>query len=250
MRLVDLFENKKDFNSWFSGSKIINQDGSPRVMYHGANSRFKNFARDHNGLIFFTTEMDFAQGHIRNGGADSNIKSAYISSKNPWNFRNPRDIKNLINKLESDGILTPDTYDSFFDSDDPRDIDLEEIYEWFESGDWMIIESGRRVIPTIRSLGYDGIWMVEDGVLNLAVFSNNQIWPLSDEEQLSEATVAQLAPQYNLWTAPVKIKQPNYTGYIDVTVTAPDMRRARTLIKSMYGVQEWQIGSTKQVKPK
>jgi hypothetical protein len=51
-----------------------------------------------------------------------------------------------------------------------------------------------------------------------------------------------------LWTAPVQIKQPGYTGRIDVTVTAPNMQLARVLMKAQYGVQDWQIGSTTEVK--
>jgi hypothetical protein len=51
-----------------------------------------------------------------------------------------------------------------------------------------------------------------------------------------------------LWTAPVQIKQPGYTGRIDVTVTAPSMQLARVLMKAQYGVQDWQIGSTTEVK--
>jgi hypothetical protein len=63
-----------------------------------------------------------------------------------------------------------------------------------------------------------------------------------------EITSKKTATQYKLWTAPVSIKQPGYTGRIDVTVTAPTMQTARALIKAQYGVQDWHIGSTKEVK--
>jgi len=56
------------------------------------------------------------------------------------------------------------------------------------------------------------------------------------------------ATQYKLWTAPVSIKQPNYVGRIDVTVTAPNAQQARLLMKSQYGVTDWQIGSVKEVR--
>lgn len=56
------------------------------------------------------------------------------------------------------------------------------------------------------------------------------------------------ATQYKLWSAPVQIRQPNYVGRIEVTVTAPTLRLARELIKSQYGVAEWQVGSVKEVK--
>lgn len=58
----------------------------------------------------------------------------------------------------------------------------------------------------------------------------------------------EIYPKYKLWTAQVKIKQPNYVGYIDVTVTAPDMVTARNLMKAQYGVPDWHVGSVKEIK--
>lgn len=55
-------------------------------------------------------------------------------------------------------------------------------------------------------------------------------------------------PKYKLWTAPVRIQQPNYVGYIDVTVTADNISDARRLMKSQYGVQDWHIGSIRELK--
>ena len=58
----------------------------------------------------------------------------------------------------------------------------------------------------------------------------------------------EIYPKYKLWTAAVKIQQPNYVGYIDVTVTAANATDARRLMKSQYNVEEWHIGSVKEVK--
>jgi hypothetical protein len=55
-------------------------------------------------------------------------------------------------------------------------------------------------------------------------------------------------PKYKLWTASVRIKQPDYTGYIDVTVTAPNMVDARKLMRAQYGVPDWQVGSVRELK--
>jgi hypothetical protein len=55
-------------------------------------------------------------------------------------------------------------------------------------------------------------------------------------------------PKYKLWTAPVRIQQPNYVGYIDVTVTAANATEARKLMRAQYGVEEWHVGSVKEVK--
>ena len=58
----------------------------------------------------------------------------------------------------------------------------------------------------------------------------------------------EIYPKYRLWTAPVRIKQRNYVGYIDVTVTAPNLQDARRLMRSQYGVADWHIGSVREVK--
>jgi hypothetical protein len=58
----------------------------------------------------------------------------------------------------------------------------------------------------------------------------------------------EIYPKYKLWTAPVRIKQPDYTGYIDVTVTAANMTDARKLMRSQYGVPDWHVGSVREVK--
>lgn len=67
-------------------------------------------------------------------------------------------------------------------------------------------------------------------------------------KEIVEAAKPNTAVAAKLWTAPVKITQPNYVGYIDVTVTAPNIQLARVLLKAQYGVPDWQIGSIKEVK--
>jgi hypothetical protein len=58
----------------------------------------------------------------------------------------------------------------------------------------------------------------------------------------------EIYPKYKLWTAPVRIQQPGYVGYIDVTVTAANQQDARRLMRAQYGVEDWHIGSTKELK--
>lgn len=55
-------------------------------------------------------------------------------------------------------------------------------------------------------------------------------------------------PTYKLWSAPVTIRQPNYVGRIEVTVTAANAQDARRLMKAQYGVEDWHIGSVKEIK--
>ena len=67
-------------------------------------------------------------------------------------------------------------------------------------------------------------------------------------QEIVEAKNQNPAINYNLWKAQVQIKQPNYVGRIEVTVTAPNAQEARILMKAQYGVENWQIGSVQQVR--
>jgi hypothetical protein len=65
---------------------------------------------------------------------------------------------------------------------------------------------------------------------------------------ISENKLQNPTTNYKLWSAPVRIKQPNYVGYIEAAVTAPNIQIARAMFKSQFGVQDWDIGSIKEVK--
>lgn len=67
-------------------------------------------------------------------------------------------------------------------------------------------------------------------------------------QEIVEAAKQNTAVAAKLWTAPVLIKQKNYTGRIDVTVTAANAQQARLLMKAQYGVPDWHVGSVKEVK--
>jgi hypothetical protein len=48
-----------------------------------------------------------------------------------------------------------------------------------------------------------------------------------------------------LWTAKVRISQPNYVGYVDVQVWAPNTQIARTILKQQYNIEDHHVGSIK-----
>lgn len=66
--------------------------------------------------------------------------------------------------------------------------------------------------------------------------------------EIFEAAKPNTSVAAKLWSAPVKITQPNYVGYIEVTVTAPNIQLARVLLRAQYGVPDWYIGSIKEVR--
>jgi hypothetical protein len=53
-----------------------------------------------------------------------------------------------------------------------------------------------------------------------------------------------------LWSAKVRVNQPNYVGYVDAQVWAPNAQIARTMFKQQYQIQDHHVGSVKEIKMK
>lgn len=83
----DITQNPK-FISWFKGSKIINSDGSPKIVYHGSNAKFDAFNYKNLGTkgrsegvgFYFTNEKEeaLAYGKV--------LYEVYLSIKKPILF--------------------------------------------------------------------------------------------------------------------------------------------------------------------
>jgi hypothetical protein len=52
---------------------------------------------------------------------------------------------------------------------------------------------------------------------------------------------------YNMWTAKIYVKQPNYVGAMDVTVTAQNQWAARILLRGMYGIKDHDITNIRRL---
>ena len=127
----------QQFKRWFgdwqndpaNASKVVNEDGTPKVVYHGTNEEFtvfdlsksgKNYGETSEGLFFFTNKRsgyqdsasDYAEAAARSGGK-AMVGEYYLDIKNPL-------------RLYSDGYYNPI---SFFDQN------AEEIYEKYLSAD-------------------------------------------------------------------------------------------------------------------
>jgi hypothetical protein len=59
--------------------------------------------------------------------------------------------------------------------------------------------------------------------------------------------VQEVVRPYKMFTARVYVKQPDYVGTMDVTVTAQNQWIARTLLKGMYGVPDHRITNVREL---
>jgi hypothetical protein len=91
------------FKKWFGKSKVVNPDGTPRVMYHGTRSDISEFksayqlAREKDpkygwGLagIYFTPDPSFAnmyaQPNFRKRKEQANVLPVYLKMENPYRY--------------------------------------------------------------------------------------------------------------------------------------------------------------------
>jgi hypothetical protein len=81
------------FKDWFgdwknhpeSASKVVNADGTPKVVYHGTNAEFNTFQQE-NGAYFFSESRDYAESMADERGGNRIIE-AYLKMKNPYTVK-------------------------------------------------------------------------------------------------------------------------------------------------------------------
>lgn len=85
----------QQFKRWFgdwqnhpeNASKVVNEDGTPKVVYHGTNAEFNTFQQE-NGAYFFSESRDYAESMADERGGNRIIE-AYLKMKNPYTVKLP-----------------------------------------------------------------------------------------------------------------------------------------------------------------
>jgi ADP-Ribosyltransferase in polyvalent proteins len=121
--------NSPEFKKWFAGSKVVDSDGKPLVVYHGTGRDFETFRTP----AFFTTDKDAAasyQGAKSPEPKDAHTISAYLSLKNPATVEDfvrlgfdedqiiQRDAHKLIETLKRKGFDGAQFFDQRHDTGD------------------------------------------------------------------------------------------------------------------------------------
>ncbi|MDE2620825.1 MAG: hypothetical protein KGL54_11750, partial [Sphingomonadales bacterium] len=118
-------ERAANLRDWFAGSKIANDDGTPKVVYHGTSAgqdfaAFKVGKRGQFGAgVYFTDVADYA-AHFAGGGADEThgdsprLVPVYLRIRNPYVWGSDPNIERLPEKVRDkeirrkhDGIVVP-----------------------------------------------------------------------------------------------------------------------------------------------
>ena len=101
MKITNQTESQQ-FKRWFGdwqkhpeiASKVVNEDGSPKIMYHGTTQDFSVFRQSQSGAlgkgIYLSESKDFARGFTyQNGQATGTVMECYVNSRSPYVVNDP-----------------------------------------------------------------------------------------------------------------------------------------------------------------
>ena len=88
----------EEFKRWFGDSQVVNEDGTPKVVYHGADSEFYTFDKSQQGKnyadaiggFFFTEKKKTAENYAQLSRGDKGVvMDVYLSLQNPYTRQAP-----------------------------------------------------------------------------------------------------------------------------------------------------------------
>lgn len=92
-----------EFKKWFGDSKVVDENGEPKIMYHG--TPFGKFSTFKGKQFFFSEDKNFAEYYGEDKaiaqGIDNGIEviPAYLKVEKPFDPQNENDINNLLSTL-------------------------------------------------------------------------------------------------------------------------------------------------------
>ena len=244
-------EAEAKFKAWFGKSTVVNEDGSPKIMYHGTAQDVENFQPKQANAIFLTDDPEFAEGfaasseywmrsnpqkwmepddfakmldeaeatirkqmerservsgraspsyidasgylramqRIKDGAyptswppqvdalvekalpSSQNIIPLYVKAERPFDYMNRADVDKVVAALptnERGAVVFNAT------SDEPSTQRPEAVREAILRGEWGVIERAD-VQAAIKLVGFDSVYVTENGRRNLAVYSSTQV---------------------------------------------------------------------------
>lgn len=161
-----------EFKRWFGRSKVVNEDGAPRVVYHGTAYDFTRFD-GYNTAGWFSEDPGLTDRHTssavisqqnfddeelaQQGGTGKLVYPVYLSIQNPAHI--PGDMNDPMDVEAIQRAFPGIDFDEDFAAESPM---------------WMVVND-HDFITQLEGMGYDGLFVIEDGVRTWAAFQPQQI---------------------------------------------------------------------------
>lgn len=121
--IIESILSSPAFQAWFNGSKIVDAEGNPQVLYHGTRAEIESFNASGSGEfgpgVYLTDNpgtAHFYAEHVAKGEGHPSIMPVYASIKNPFRVtklrwikmtenQTPRTVQRRLIKKGHDGII-------------------------------------------------------------------------------------------------------------------------------------------------
>ena len=154
------------FNKWFGGSKVLDAESKPLLMYHGTNKGgdegiefFDTYSGRH-GLFgqgsYFTDNADVASSYTKKGkGQNPAVYPVYLSIKNPIDMDAAAD-PNVWLKAFPEGL-------DYFPESGSNEKFYRAMEEFYMDEGYSAAEAPGAMMETLMEMGFDGITHIGGG---------------------------------------------------------------------------------------
>ena len=180
------------FKKWFGDSKVIDESGKPKIVYHGTNQSFNIFNVSDVGIHAGTMDQANSRKGEKNSG-EFRVMPLYMRINNPLRLKDSPSWKDPVFYLQKTGIAEHlsaplvKKITGFYD--ELKGIDLKSV-QGQEQALEMAMGINRRVARELKAQGYDGIVYknTHDGTSLENKMREDDAWIVFDPEQIKSAT--------------------------------------------------------------
>lgn len=179
----------EEFKRWFGDSVVVNEDGSPKVMYHGTNANkeftvFNTYGGKF-GLFgigsYFTDDKSVAESYTQKGkGTNPRVYEVYLSIKNPLDMDAPFDAEAWMG---DDADLN-----EYFKNAKTNEEAFKALKEYCADEEMYRDEAQDFIMDYILNMGYDGITHIGGGRYNKQDTNRHRVYIAFEPEQIKSAT--------------------------------------------------------------
>lgn len=170
--------------TWYHGTPgIENTSDEARKELHANGITQFDPQRSKTGMMFASNKPKFANSFAEQNGRDLNAVNApkgtsptvypvLVHAKNPFDYANPQHVENLVNHLNSKGLIEQISPENPSMADFNAALRRNAMYD-VSRGYWDELEKPH-VIQAVKDLGHDGMYVNESGFKNIGVFDPGQ----------------------------------------------------------------------------
>jgi len=178
-------EGIRNFYRWFKDSKAVDEQGRPRVHYHGTVHDFSEFKMGAEAsAAFFSPDKAFTESYTEPAQYGGQIIPVYLRTEKPFDASRPEELKALReyveanNEIDSKGQITYEIRaigGRFVPETDRLSTIFGDLARTpTRSSNWLDLERPY-IQEAIRGMEYDSFFVKEQGVTNLGVYKPGQV---------------------------------------------------------------------------